>query len=184
MPQSDTSKIILAIVMLVIAGALFVYHFRNRETMPSLAPTTEFTNGAIQALEEAFSNVTSKGWKDASAWTDARSAQLLGKDGEDILRVLQERQLVQLIVSDELGIRICCSGKDGMCLVSSTKQIADDLRSLCHKESFALAVLLQFQRTYQFDLVLTHHLRLRLQGQINDVFLLEPFFAEPCAEFS
>ena len=84
MPQSDTSKIILAIVMLVIAGALFVYHFRNRETMPSLAPTTEFTNGAIQALEEAFSNVTSKGWKDASAWTDARSAQLLGKDGEDI----------------------------------------------------------------------------------------------------
>lgn len=84
MAQSNNSKIVLAIVLLVIAGGIFAYHFSNREKVASTAPTSEFQSEANKALEDALSNVASKKWSDPSVWTDARTAQLSAKIAEEI----------------------------------------------------------------------------------------------------
>lgn len=84
MAQSNNSKLITAIVLLVIAGGIFAYRFSTREKLESVGPDAAFKSAANQALEEAFGAVTSKGWKDANAWTDARTAQLSAKAAEDI----------------------------------------------------------------------------------------------------
>ena len=65
MAQSNNSKLITAIVLLVIAGGIFVYRFSTREKLEPVGPTSEFKSEATAALEEAFGAVASKGWKDA-----------------------------------------------------------------------------------------------------------------------
>lgn len=84
MAQSNNSKLITAIVLLVIAGGIFVYRFSTREKLEPVGPTSEFKSEANAALEEAFGAVASKGWKDANAWVDPRTAQLSAKAAEGI----------------------------------------------------------------------------------------------------
>ncbi len=84
MAQSNNSKLILAIVLLVVAGGIFAFRFSTREKLESTAPTSDFQVQANTALEEAFSAVGSKGWKNANAWVDARTAQMNAKNAEAI----------------------------------------------------------------------------------------------------
>ena len=84
MAQSNNSKLILAIVLLVIAGGIFAYRFSTGEKLESIAPTSEFQAEANKALEEALATVASKKWSDPSVWTDARTAQLSAKSAEEI----------------------------------------------------------------------------------------------------
>ncbi len=83
MAQSNNSKLILAIVLLVIAGGIFAYRFSTREKLES-GPTSEFQAQANQALEEALGTIASKGWKDANAWVDSSTAKTCAKNAEAI----------------------------------------------------------------------------------------------------
>ncbi len=84
MAQNNNSKLILAIVLLVIAGGIFAYRYATRTKLESVAPTTEFKDGAMQSLDQLFTTVSSKGWKDASIWVSPRIARTGSAAAEEI----------------------------------------------------------------------------------------------------
>ena len=64
---------------------------------------------------------------------------------------------MQFVFCDKFCVRTGDSGEEHLCVIACLLEVAHYFRTLCHKESFPFSVLLQFQRTDEFDLVFTDH---------------------------
>ena len=71
--------------------------------------------------------------------------------------MLQETDATQFLFCNQLCVRAFSGRKDGVGQESCLQQIAYDLRSFCHEEVLAPAVLLQLQRANELDLVFANH---------------------------
>jgi len=100
-----------------------------------------------------------------------------GEEGQYLLGVLEETDTAQFVVGDLRSLghlrvlsQVCRGGKNCLGLVL-TEQVAHDLRPFSHKQSFALAELLQFQLAYEFYLVFANHF-VFLLAKIKNYFYL------------
>jgi hypothetical protein len=86
---------------------------------------------------------------------------VLNKLGQEqlkpFLRMLKKTDAVQLVGSNEFGMRILPGGKQHSGMIARLQQVAHYFRSFRHEESVLLPSLLHFQRTDEFNLVLANH---------------------------
>ena len=82
--MNQNNKAIFAVILLIIAGGLFAWHYSHREKVVVLAPDAAIKNEGVQLLEDVFSKVGSKKWSDASLWLTPNAAQAYGPVAEKI----------------------------------------------------------------------------------------------------
>lgn len=73
--MSQSNKVILSIVLLVIAAGLFTWHFKGGSAVQTEEPQTLVLNTMqAKALESIFTKASIKKWSDPSLWTNSKAA--------------------------------------------------------------------------------------------------------------
>ena len=97
--MNQTNKVILAVVLLVIAGGLFFWHFKPRSAAQTEEPQEILLDTKqAKAIQAIFGKVAGgKKWTDPSLWSSAGAAQKFGAAAEKLFTATPSMDNVKVL---------------------------------------------------------------------------------------